>query len=48
MLGKKAVDYIVDERKRNGEYLSIENFIFRIFRYKLKKYEFWDDPDNNE
>lgn len=48
MLGKKAVDCIVDERKRNGEYLSIENFIFRIFRYKLKKYEFWDDPDNAE
>lgn len=48
MLGKKAVDCIIEERERNGEFLSIENFIFRIFRYKLKKYEFWDDPDNNE
>lgn len=48
MLGKKAVDTIIEERERSGAFLSIENFIFRIFRYKLKKYEFWDDPDNNE
>lgn len=48
MLGKKAVDCIIEERERNGAFLSIENFIFRIFRYKLKKYEFWDDPDNAE
>lgn len=48
MLGKKAVDCIIEERERNGAFLSIENFIFRIFRYKLKRYEFWDDPDNNE
>lgn len=48
MLGKKAVDCIIEERERNGAFLSIENFIFRIFRYKLKKYEFWDDPDNHE
>lgn len=48
MLGKKAVDCIIEERERNGAFLSIENFIFRIFRYKLKKYEFWDDSDNNE
>lgn len=48
MLGKKAVDCILDERERNGAFLSIENFIFRIFRYKLKKYEFWDDPDDTE
>lgn len=48
MLGKKAVDTIIEGRERNGAFLSIENFIFRIFRYKLKKYEFWDDPDNNE
>ena len=48
MLGKKAVDCIIEERERNGAFLSIENFIFRVFRYKLKKYEFWDDPDNNE
>lgn len=48
MLGKKAVDCIIEERERNGAFLSIENFIFRVFRYKLKKYEFWDDPDNQE
>lgn len=48
MVGGKAVEYIVDERKRNGNYASIENFIHRVFRYKLKRYEYWDDPDNPE
>lgn len=48
MLGKKAVDCIMEERERNGAFLSIENFIFRLFRYKLKKYEFWDDPDYSD
>lgn len=48
MVGGKAAKYIVDERQRNGDYTSIENFIHRIFRYKLKRYEYWDDPDNQE
>ena len=34
----------MDELKAAG----IENFIHRIFRYKLKKYSYWDDPDNAE
>lgn len=47
-LGAKAVQWIIDERKKNGEFTSITNFIDRVFKYKLKKYEYWDDPDNEE
>lgn len=47
-VGVKTVEYIVTERDRGGAYTSIENFIHRIFRYKLKKYGYWDDPDNPE
>lgn len=47
-VGTKAVEYIVQERDRNGSYEGVENFIHRIFRYKLKKYQYWDDPDNAE
>ena len=47
-LGTKAVQWIMDERKKNGQFTSIANFIDRIFKYKLKKYEYWDDPDNEE
>lgn len=47
MLGEKAVKCIISERQK-GSFTSIENFIHRIFRYKLKKYQFWDDPDNAE
>lgn len=48
MVGGKTAKYIVDERERGGAYTSIENFIHRVFRYKLKRYEYWDDPDNQE
>lgn len=48
MLGIKAVEWIINERDKNGEFTSIENFIDRIFKYKLKKYEYWDDPDNED
>lgn len=48
MVGGKTVEYIVAEREKNGDYTSIENFIHRVFRYKLKRYEYWDDPDNPE
>ena len=44
-VGIKTVEYIVSERTR-GRFESIEHFIHRIFRYKLKKYRYWDDPDN--
>lgn len=48
MVGIKTVEHIVNERITNGPYTSIENFIHRIFKYKLKKYAFWDDPDNQD
>lgn len=48
MVGVKTVEYIVEERQKNGAFTSIENFIHRIFKCKLKKYEYWDDPDNEE
>lgn len=44
-VGIKAVEYIVAERTR-GRFEDIENFIHRVFRYKLKKYKYWDDADN--
>lgn len=46
MLGAKATEWIVDERQARGHFTSIENFIDRIFKYKLKKYQYWDDPDD--
>lgn len=48
MLGTKAVEYIINERTKNGQFKSVENFIHRIFKYKLKKYEYWDDADNEQ
>lgn len=48
MVGSKAVDWIINERNKNGEFTSIINFIERIFKYKLKKYQYWDDPDNED
>lgn len=48
MLGVKAVEWIINERNKNGQFTSIENFIDRVFKYKLKKYEYWDDPDDPE
>jgi DNA polymerase-3 subunit alpha len=48
MVGSKAVDWIINERNKNGEFTSVTNFIHRIFKYKLKKYQYWDDPDNEE
>lgn len=48
MIGVKSAEYIVAERERGGSFASIEEFIHRIFRYKLKKYQYWDDADNPE
>lgn len=48
MCGLKAVQWIVSERHKNGDFIGIENFIDRIFKYKLKQYQYWDDPDNEE
>lgn len=47
-LGAKATEWIVNERKTRGDFTSIDNFIDRVFRYKLKKYQYWDDPDNSD
>ena len=43
-VGPKAVDYIVKERQRFGEFVDLEEFIRRIFRKKLVKFKNWDDP----
>mgnify|MGYP002795037177 FL=1 len=48
MLGIKAVEYIINERTKNGPFKSVENFVHRVFKYKLKKYEYWDDADNEQ
>lgn len=48
MVGVKAVEWIIEERGKNGDFTGIDNFIDRVFRYKLKKYEYWDDPDNED
>lgn len=45
-LGARTTEWIVNERKTRGDFTSIDNFIDRVFRYKLKKYQYWDDPDN--
>lgn len=47
-LGTKAVQWIVEERNKNGAFTSIVNFVERVFKYKLKKYQYWDDPDNED
>ncbi len=47
-LGSKAVQWIVREKEKNGPFVNIDNFIDRVFKYKLKKYEYWDDPDNED
>lgn len=43
-IGLKAVDYIVKERERFGDFVNMEEFIHRIFRKKLVKVKNWDDP----
>lgn len=47
-LGVRAVKYIMDDRDKFGPYTSIEEFLDRIFKYKMKKYKYWNDPDNRE
>lgn len=43
-VGSKAVEYIVKERTRYGDFINLEEFIRRIFRQKLVKFKNWDDP----
>lgn len=47
-VGVSASQWIIDEREKNGKFSSIEEFIDRVFKYKLKIYKYWDDPDNEE
>ena len=47
-LGVRAVKYIMDDRDKFGTYASIEEFLDRIFKYKMKKYKYWNDPDNRD
>ena len=47
-LGSKCVDYIVKERNRHGNFMSLDEFIKRIFRHKMKQYQKWDDLDEPE
>ena len=47
-LGVKAVEWIINERSKNGPFTDIDNFIDRIFKYKFKVYKYWDDPHNEE
>lgn len=44
----KSMSWIIEEREKNGAFSSFPNFIDRIFKYKLKKYEYFDDPDNED
>ena len=43
-VGLKAVDYIVKERQRFGDFVDLEEFIRRVFRKKFVKFKNWDDP----
>ena len=43
-VGSKAVEYIVKERTRYGNFVNLEEFIRRIFRQKFVKFKNWDDP----
>jgi DNA polymerase-3 subunit alpha len=47
-LGTKSVQWIMNERSKNGKFSGITNFIDRVFKYKLKNYKYWDDADNEE
>lgn len=46
MVGTKTSAYIIEERTRNGNYTSIEDFLHRIFRRKLKKFSGWDASED--
>lgn len=47
-VGPNAVKYILEDRKLFGEYTSLDNFLDRIFKYKLKRTEYYIDPDNKD
>lgn len=47
-LGAKAVNWIIAERDKNGNFTSIDEFIERVFRHKFKKYKSFEDEDTPE
>lgn len=47
-VGEKTVQYIVSEREARGPFTSLTNFLERVFKYKLLKYEYWDNPEDPE
>lgn len=47
-MGAKAINYIVRDRNVYGAYSSLTEFIQRIFKYKLKQYEYWSQEDTVE
>ena len=46
-VGVKTIEFIISEREKRGEFTSLENFLERIFKYKLKKTEYYDDPNDS-
>lgn len=47
-VGVAMVDHILANRKRYGEFIGLEDFIKRIFKNKFKKYNSFDDEDNED
>jgi DNA polymerase-3 subunit alpha len=47
-VGAAMVEYILKERKRHGDFVDLQDFIKRIFKNKFKKYNSFDDEDNED
>lgn len=47
-LGAKAVEWIINERDNNGDFTSIDNFVDRIFKHKLKRSKSSTTSDNEQ
>lgn len=47
-VGVAMVDFIVANRNRYGEFMGLEDFIKRIFKNKFKKYNSFEDEDNED
>lgn len=47
-IGLAASEFIIEERDRRGPFGGILDFIDRIFRYKLKQRQWYDDPGDGK
>lgn len=47
-LGSKAVTYIIRERGFRGPFLSLDEFLKRIFNRKLNQYQYWGGETDEE